>query len=379
MRNIIFIICLYVFVSCQNKNSFQIEFEKTGATNTIIKSIIVDTIEIDKVLCSYSGISKIVNDQILFIDERFCWVFIFDKEGKLVDKKLGKGRGNKELNTGFIDEYLPLKSNKHLFIGSGMDCHIYNSDWEIEDRYHMSLVKSDSDVNHSNVYRNKNKYTLQWEKLNSRSNDQYAFIPVYVDSNQQNPYMLTKEYYTDMKVLAKMNLETGDVEEMIGSFSPIYLENKYIPQQAFLSFDINSKNELLISYHADSLIYITDDSFHIKKAFGRAGSDMDINYKKIKNLKQFLPAFKNSMVQDTYYRHLEYIEERNLLFRSYSKGKNKFCDGLQIFKDDLLIGDINVPKKLDIIGYIEPFFYSNIIIDEESEKMIIYRFKIEQI
>jgi len=34
-----------------------------------------------------------------------------------------------------------------------------------------------------------------------------------------------------------------------------------------------------------------------------------------------------------------------------------------------------VPKGLKVIGYIEPYFYSNAMIDEENEIMKIYRFK----
>ena len=378
MKKQMYFLLILGLISCakQKNNPFQSKFEKKGDVNQMIQSIKIDTVKLEKINCSFSGITKLVDDKIVFVDERFCWVFLFDKEGNLIEKKLGKGRSNIEVNTGFIDEYIPLDNGDHLLIGSGMDCHVYNSNWELINKYQMNLIRSNKDLNQNDIYNDKTKYTLQWEKLHGRSNDQYAFLPIYVDSNQQNPYMLTKEYYTDMKVLAKMNLETGDVEEMIGSFSPIYLENRYIPQQAFLSFDINSKNELLVSYHADSLIYITDDSFHIKKAFGRAGHGVSSNYQKLKSLKQFLPAFRKAFCDDTYYRQIEFIAERNLLFRSYSKANKSKFDGLQIYRNDTLIADVNVPKNLDIIGYSEPYFYSKIIIDEENEKMKLYRFEI---
>lgn len=37
------------------------------------------------------------------------------------------------------------------------------------------------------------------------------------------------------------------------------------------------------------------------------------------------------------------------------------------------------PKTLKIIGYIKPYYYTQAIIEEEEERIIIYRFKLNNL
>jgi hypothetical protein len=76
-----------------------------------------------------------------------------------------------------------------------------------------------------------------------------------------------------------------------------------------------------------------------------------------------------------YYDWIEYIDETGVLFRSYKKGENSSSDGLQVYKNDVLIADLDVPKGFKVTGFIFPYYYSNEYIDEEAEKMIIYKFR----
>ena len=43
---------------------------------------------------------------------------------------------------------------------------------------------------------------------------------------------------------------------------------------------------------------------------------------------------------------------------------------------DHLIADVQVPFGFKVMGYIDPYFYSEFICDEDNENLEIYRFKL---
>lgn len=104
---------------------------------------------------------------------------------------------------------------------------------------------------------------------------------------------------------------------------------------------------------------------------------MDLNYKRINAIKEIKKNNKAERAAKGYYNWIEYVDDQKTLFRSYQKGGVCNYDGLQIYRDGVLIGDVDVPKGLKVMGFIEPYYYSYIIPDEESERIYMYRFKLE--
>ena len=107
--------------------------------------------------------------------------------------------------------------------------------------------------------------------------------------------------------------------------------------------------------------------------------DINTNYKKIHSYKECRKFYYDERETKGYYGWLQYINETNILFRSYSKGDKESTDGLQIYKNSTLLGDIDVPKNFKIIGYIKPYYYTQAKIEEEEERIIIYRFKLNNL
>ena len=64
---------------------------------------------------------------------------------------------------------------------------------------------------------------------------------------------------------------------------------------------------------------------------------------------------------------VEYVDETGLLFRSYRKGGGSVTDGLQVYRDGVLVGDVDVPLGFRMAGYVVP--------DEEGERLYMFRFK----
>ena len=66
----------------------------------------------------------------------------------------------------------------------------------------------------------------------------------------------------------------------------------------------------------------------------------------------------------------------DLTFRTYRTGTPKNETRLQIYDRTTLIGDVQVPYGFKVMGYIEPYYYSEFICDEDKETIEIYRFKL---
>ena len=66
----------------------------------------------------------------------------------------------------------------------------------------------------------------------------------------------------------------------------------------------------------------------------------------------------------------------DLTFRTYLTGAPDYQNRLQIYDKTTMIGDVLVPSGFKVMGYIDPFFYSEFICDEDNENIEIYRFKL---
>jgi hypothetical protein len=112
------------------------------------------------------------------------------------------------------------------------------------------------------------------------------------------------------------------------------------------------------------------------QCYGFAGRDMDLNYTHANTPEEVGKIYRSERNSKGYYNWLEYVDETGMLFRSYKKGVSALSDGLQIFKNGIMIGDVDVPKGTRVMGYIAPYYYSYIIPNDKLETLTIYRFQL---
>ncbi|MCX6327673.1 MAG: hypothetical protein NT144_13635 [Bacteroidia bacterium] len=381
MKYIIKITLTILFLlSCKNKQDFFFTKPVSNERDIKIKDLIIETIQLQKIETSFTGILKIHGDLLYFADARFCWVYVFDKNCNLLSKNLGQGGGPKELNTGMIDLFEPLRDDNFIFIGSGNDCHLYNNKFE---RIRKFVIDKGTSMSNKKQMINitadmKWVYTLCYPKLIARNYNNYLFYNVYVDHPNYN-MCTSADYYKNGRIIAKMNLKNGKIEEILGRISPEYQKHHFIGQFGLPSFDISSEGDFYVCFEADPVIYVYDKNYSLKEAFGTKGRNMNTSYKEISLINEFKREVQSQREECGYYDFIEYIDERGLLFRSYTKGNKETTDGLQIYKGDCLIADVDVPKNFKILGYIEPYFYSDVIIDEENGVLKVYRFKLDKL
>ncbi len=174
------------------------------------------------------------------------------------------------------------------------------------------------------------------------------------------------------------NLEKRSLGRILSVGYPMGYYTNSLDKAIFstVNFDISQKGNFYVTYEADTLIYQYDKDYNEQVCFGFAGKNMDLDYVTINTLSESRKNWRNERQTKGYYNWLEYVDETGLLFRSYQKGETQSTDGLQIYKDGVLLGDVSVPKGLRVMGYVAPYYYSYVIADEEHEVIYMYRFKL---
>ena len=126
---------------------------------------------------------------------------------------------------------------------------------------------------------------------------------------------------------------------------------------AQLNFDIADNGDFYVSFEADSLMYRYDLDYNQLVCFGFAGRDMDLNYLRWDSYDQPWKERLAERMSRGFYNAVEYVDETGLLFRSYRKGGGSVTDGLQVYRDGVLVGDVDVP-----LGFGWPVMWLLIII-----------------
>lgn len=373
MRNISVLFFLLIFVSCKSNNQL-FPSSDVYLKNIKIDSIQLDSFYLDPMVASYVGELGISNDSLYFADSKFCWVFLFDRGGHLVERKLGQGRGPNELPTNEICG-VGCFENFWLFIGSGNDCHIYDRGFNFIQSYRLGKGRRDTILS----YDLPAVYTLSYNNLTVREYDQILYMNIYSEAPGLNYIENSKSYFDKSKILFNIDFMTGRVIKLQGGYPPLYSkESELLRLYSNINYDINPDNgDFYISYEADSLIYCYDKDYKIKSAFGVHGINMDMKYPKLTD-EEIISKYYTERPLYAYYKNIKYLPEADLIIRTYNKGEKYLSDGMQIYEDQVLIGDVDVPKNFTVIGWVKPYIYAYCGIDELNEQIKLYKFLYEK-
>jgi len=375
---IVIIILLIQLSSCFNKTHDRnlIEGELISKVNLKIGKISLDSFYLDSTSTSFIGTLHVYHDNIIMVDNQFCWVFRFDRNGKLISRNIGQGDGESELPCRKIDAYVLLPNGEHMFFGPSWDVYIFDSnfikiadyriDWHPRgNKEYVGLHPDPSDPI---------MYSATFGLQQIRADKKNVYLPLYSQHNLFNPIVET--YSKQARVIGEMDFKTGDVTKIFGRLSPIYQQNKSVRIFSYLHYDLIDDDEMAITYPVDSVIYIVSRNFSLKRKFGSAGKSMSMNYQVIKEYNKISSTWSKESKSKGYYTSIDFVKQRNLLFRSYQKSGISLVDGLQIYKFDELIADVDIPKKCKIIGYIKPYFYISKGPDEISGNTKLFRFQL---
>lgn len=371
---------LFIFIFSCSSLQEKISYDRTinvRHADISIPDIYLDSFFLESFHNSFSGNVFTNDNRLLFVDSRFCWVNVFDKNGKFLFRKVGQGDGLNEIAAKKISFYTNTPEGKHLFLGPSWDVYVFDNKFRKEKEYRINWgsksnlkeLKKNPDSNDPNLY----SVTYGLGKL--QADNKYVYLPLF---SQFTSFNITKDTYSkNARILGIMNIENGKVIGITGKLPPIFYQNKNVRTFSYGLFEILPDNKLAVVFPVDSNIYVVDrNDFQIIKKFGFMGKGMDTNYLSTNKYDEMKNIWNREVQEKGNYNSIFYEEDKDIYLRSYHKGGKSEFDGLQIYHGDTLVGDVNVPKGMTVSGYIKPYFYSDTFISEKESNIKIYRFKI---
>ena len=209
-----------------------------------IKTIELVKFELEAIESSYIGELFINNEKIGFIDQKFCWVFFFDKDGQFLTRHLGQGRGPSEIPTGIIDGHSCLNDGSYFFVGSANDCYIFDENFQIINSFIIDKTAEKKSKNFEQPW----IYTLCYENLIMKNYDNYLYYNIFSEYEDLNFIDSPIDYFKNVFIISKLNLTTGKVEQILGNYPDIYVNDKSLKQLSLVNFDIDSKGNFYLSF-----------------------------------------------------------------------------------------------------------------------------------
>ncbi|MCH8569543.1 MAG: hypothetical protein LAT67_14820 [Balneolales bacterium] len=373
-------ICACTKIDTESSRFFYTE-SPTTETDIRFNSVETGAILLDHVESSLSGFLHVANDSLYFIDYRFAWMYTFDKDGNLHERRLGIGQGPSEIPNSGITFYSQKPNGGHIFVGSSYDYYVFNRDLE---RTQSSIIRFRQEQPVEYLLRNptpedQRSYNLAYMISDMRSTNDYVFLPLLGGLPGDTDFHLNSDLYADQaRLFAQKHIESGDVERIFGRLSPIFSDRPEIRHFSVPFFDLISDDILAVTFGADSLIHHFDMDFRHIKSYGVSGSNMYTNYtaSNANSANEFARHLNDAWSSEGVYTSLRYVPERDFLFRSYSRGNDNGF-GIQVYDNGVLVADIDMPELVKISGYISPWFYTSAVINEMEETKTVYRFKLE--
>lgn len=335
----------------------------------------VERIVLDSVPSSYVIESGLFDRHVYVVDRNLCLLYNFDLSGKFVKKALGTGHAKNETVLSQIQTHAFLENGDLFLFGSSGDHYLYDKDIQLKD-FMMIYYERDKNQRNDDLYDDPLYYTHEYGDMVCRPYRNSVYFNVHLGISGFNYVDATERYLQSAANIMETRLDKHELGRLLAVGYPesYFSQSSKKAMFAAVKFDISHNGEFYVTYEADSLIYKYDNDYTELQCFGFSGKDMNLDYRNINSRKELGKYWREDSRTKGYYNWLEYVDETGMLFRSYQKGGDEETDGLQIYKEGVLLGDVNVPKGFRVMGYIAPYYYSYVIPDEDNAMMYLYRF-----
>jgi hypothetical protein len=302
---------------------------------------------------------------------------VFDLNGKFKKYYLGYGQGPKETTVGRIATCCILPDTSLFLLGVQCDYFVYDKNFDKKKLFMAPY----SHITKSDVPDMSTDWRTYTQDFICRAYNNKVYANIYSEHPDFDYFGHTNAYLKKSNHILEVDLVSEHVGKMYATgYPPIYHEHPYdYSVYSFtINFDIDRKGNFYVSYEADSLIYKYDNDYNPLYSFGYSGKNINMKISSVSDFSGMSNYLKTEIKNNGFYDWVEYIDETDLLFRSYKKGSHEASDGLQIYSATGLLADISVPKNLKVAGYVAPYYYSQAITDPEKETLTVYRFKLSE-
>ena len=367
-KYIVYILFIVTFVcGCRSRTTDYQESKRDIKYHTAA----IDTVKVKIDNTSFSGFSGVNNDELYFFDEYFCWYWRVSIDGEVISRHIGQGRGPDELPASYPDEVTIDVNNTLLVTGASYDAHIFEN---FKNRQSINVrISEDEDS-----YDDTRAYTAYTPNYILRRFKDKFYYNVYMEHPQMNPAFFSREFFNNARILMEVDINSGNTR-VLGNYPQSFRDNPNKLNHWFGAlYDIDDNGHFHVSFQADSLIYEYRNDFELVRAYGFEGSKMDTDYKTISgSWESVFSKYEDDRENRGYYYWIKHIPELNMTFRSYQKSSKEPFDGLQIYEDGVLVGDIDVPKNFRVTGYIAPYFVTKIADRYTNEDLQFFRFTLK--
>ena len=371
-------IYLFLFImvlSCSCRQDKTINWEavpKVGKTSTVLLHPELERVKLDSVYSSGSGETRTKNGHIYFLDNHYHYLYLFGGDGSYLSKHLGLGRGPNETLIKKGRGFDVIVNGNVAIPGSDGDFEIFNASKNYAvSRFRLPYYPNETDPTKFSTY------TYCWGNFIFRMDDRFLYIALYNEKKEFNYYDQRTVFLDKVRHVARIDQKNGQVDELIiKGFPEIYHQE---PDKLFsvnaINFDL-AESGFIVNFEASPIMYKCDLKGIPRYSFGESGRDIDTNWEKVPSFSpEGIQIYGKNRQRAGRYAWIEYVEETDVLCRSYIKGAAEDTDGLQVYVGTTLVADIDVPKGMKVSGYIEPYYYSQVV--EEDEQLVIYRFKLQ--
>ena len=376
---LIIVFCIFIIIACNNNES---KGTYTGIKHTSESNLSNTELKIDTITLNAEGISMegqfiVRKNQLLFCDEVFALVQIYDQKGEKIARKLGKGKGPSDLPNLYRATVSRDESNDLVVLDKSWNLYCIDTnyvrigssflDFEQRQKYKDLLNHPD--------FENPGIYEVEYYGADICSKNGQVLLPITTEHPKLNSLANNCEtYYKDVYMFALFDLQTGKLKRMLGKRPPIYLNYHYLPNLNYFK-TAWVDDYIYYSSEIDPKIYVMDLDGNLLKSFGLKGRDLNTNYLPTRSLEDSESNFLTHREIFGYYNYLDY--ENGFFFRGYQKGGEETTDGLQIYKKETLIADFDVPVGTYYIGFIKGYHYLFLGSDEENESFTLGKFKLK--
>lgn len=200
---------------------------------------------------------------------------------------------------------------------------------------------------------------------------------LYSEHPNFNMVYHSAEFTREAAHFALIDSKTHKGSVMARGFPEEYVKNPFkLFSFSFVRFDLFPDGKLLVSFEATPELYICDMNGRPIGVFGTPGKNMDQDYLSVNSFElEEIIKFRKNRESKGYYGSIKVVGNR--VFRSYRKGGESPVDGLQIYENEVLIADVDVPKDFSVIGVSGNTVISNVQYNEDSERLFCYEFELE--
>lgn len=379
-KSIIFL--LVIFSNCTGKQGNE-STQVSDPVNLEIEFLEFDTIQLQHDLFSGLGFFVMHDSNFYFVDQILSQVALFDSEGFLIDTFLGKGEGPDQQNV--IHGFKPFGYKGLHVVLEDFGFTLFDEKFQKKEYLPLewSFHESRDEMEKAPDEKMLGLYEVAWKRKGENSDflvkemptGPSFLVPITMSHPQLNAY-LSENYYKRAFIFGQYSTKEKKINSGFGNRSDEYLNYRFIPNFDFFHF-ASKEDSILVSFAIDPLIHVFSTEGKLIRKFGRKGLEITTKYPITQTIEDAIDNYSIDLTKAGFYGSIFYEESSDLTFRTYFKsGSMDSTSRLQIYKGSKLIGDLEVPKRFTVIGKLGDFYFADGIIDEQSEQLMIYRFKI---